>query len=301
MTGQSLYCHARVSDVLACVAFLSAFLGAPHAEEPTLSRVHAQSQNASETKQRVQSKSPLRQLHLRARAVTVYQIGKDKKTLGKLVPEPVFRYTDQPAKIVDATLWCWHVQGRPIALQKVEYYRRPNYWWFYCMASLSESRIEVEWREGQRWSSKKPGISFQELPGGPVPAGKKVRRLLQMKNIARRFSTEIYYGANNKEQMRLMPRPIYRYDHPNSEVRDGAIFGFGANGTNPNTLLLIELHQPDRSAPSWKYGLAQMTTGKLSVRLDEKEVWTAPYRQWRPVSKFDTFMFFRASPATPNR
>ncbi len=297
MSSRRFSGRARVSMMLACCTFLIAVVRGPHIEEPTNSLVHAQSKSDDNQEKpnkgkQEQSKARLREMHMRAKATTIVQIGSDKQTLGKLVPEPVFRYSDQPRRVIDATLWCWHVEGRPIALQKVEYYHRPNYYWFYCMASLSETLIEADWRDGQHWSSKKPGIQLQMLPGGPAPASKKAARLRQIKEIARRFSAKIDRTATIQQEMRFLPRPIHRYGDPDSELRDGAIFGFTTHGTNPDALLLIELHQQEATTSSWKYGLAQMTTGKLSVRLDNKEVWTAPFRKLRAVAKFDTFMFF---------
>lgn len=38
----------------------------------------------------------------------------------KRIEKPVFRYTDQAARILDSTLWVWQDGGRPVAIQKIE-------------------------------------------------------------------------------------------------------------------------------------------------------------------------------------
>lgn len=232
----------------------------------------------TEAKKRQREKQ-LRKMRTRAGETKVFMLDDNQRTTVKPVPEPIFRYSDQPRLILDATLWVWGKPGRPIALQKVELYRRPQgqQQWLYCMASLSEELIEAEWRDGKQWSAKKPGIKLQPLPNGPKPANSKTGRLFQLKKNAQRFSATINDTArrDGKQELRLLPRPIYRYSDPESGLQDGAIFSFATNGTNPAALLLIELHQRGSSALTWRYGLTGMTSVTLSVRLDQKEVWRA--------------------------
>ncbi len=55
---------------------------------------------------------------------------------------------------------------------------------------------------------------------------------------------------------------------------DGAVFAF-ANGTNPEVLLILEVHRPatDKAA-EWTYAFGQMTGGEVYANLDDREVWT---------------------------
>lgn len=218
------------------------------------------------------------------------------------MPEPLFRYSDQPRDIIDATLWGYGTKGRPIAMQKIEYYQKPrvDLHWFYCTSSLSERLIETRWQDGQQWVAKVPGIELKLLPNGPAPSDHGFARLVQMKRIARRFSATIYDPPLDLlEHMRLLPRPIDRYSDPDAGLRDGALFGFATNGTNPDLLLVVELHEQESGEAVWKYGLARMTTGQLNVHFDDKEVWSVPYLKPAGVgnvSKFDTWLFFWESP-----
>lgn len=232
---------------------------------------------------------------LRAKETRVVQLNDGKKVESEVSGEPLVHYKDEPRDILDATLWAYGTPGRPVALQKIEVYRAEAKW-FYCMTSLSESLIEAEWRDGQKWSSNQPGIDFRQLPKGPKPAETEVRRLFQMKQIARRFDAELFnQGTEQDVLMRPLPRPIHRYADPKQGIEDGAIFGYATYGTNPDLLLSIELHREGALGSTWKYGLARMTLYKVTAKLDDKQVWQVPFVPWqgpdRP-SKFDSWLFF---------
>ena len=219
----------------------------------------------------------------------------------KLIGTPLFRYSDQPRRILDGSFWYWESDGRPVAFQKVELYAAHDDLpesWFYCFASASPHLIQTRWASGLEWKAKQPGIDLAELKNGPRPATTSLRIGLQSKTLARRFSVRLKdIGYGSEEQLRLPPKPIYEYGN-DSKLKHGAVYSFASNGTNPDSLLLIELHQ-DQTSHSWKYGLMQMTSGQLDVSLDNEPLWTAPYRQYsaqRPC-KFDRWLFFLESVA----
>jgi hypothetical protein len=246
-------------------------------------------------------KKELDEMRRRAENTIVQEVGEVEKKRAKVSPEPLFRYSDQPRRIIDATLWGYSVQGRPAALEKIEAYARPGQpKWFYCLASLSDGLVETQWPDGPHWAALKPGLTLQPLPQGAQPAQNAAGRLRQMKDSIRRFAatlTDIGVGAPMREEIRLIPAPICRYSEPDSGLQDGAIFGFAANGTNPDLLLVLELHGKDLAAASWKCAPVRMTVAQLSVRLDEKEVWSVPY-VYAPApgrtAAFDTWVFFCA-------
>ena len=100
---------------------------------------------------------------------------------------------------------------------------------------------------------------------------------------------------NVREEVRLLPRPLHRYSDPGSGLQDGAIFAFATNGTNPDCLIVIELDGKELSRAVWKYAPVRMTVAQLSVRLDQKEVWSVPY-VYAPapgtLAAFDAWLFF---------
>ena len=228
---------------------------------------------------------PAMQQRVRECRVSVVQ---DSPAPNQLVPDPVFRYSDQLRRIKDAGIWIWTQHGRPSAAMKVENYEpgvhtRP---WLYCFSSLSSGIVEAEWPNDLTFRATKPGIKWQSL--SDKPAATRPARLVQMREIARRFSGEILRVAATKDrhQMRLLTRPLYRYQE-DAQVVDGALFGFTGTGTNPDLLLLIELTKES----GWQYGLAGMTAEGLTVKLDEKIVWELPHSAGKD-HVFDTWVYF---------
>ena len=219
---------------------------------------------------------------------------KNDKSQGRLIPQPLFHYTDQPRQITDATLWGWTVDGRLLGICKIENYEpnaHPEGVWLYCFGSLARELVEAEFPDGHTWSARKPGIELRKFSGAPPAAEGRPARLRQMKDIAGRFSATIVNAtASSSQEMRLLPRPIYRYERGVGELLDGTVFGLTTNGTSPDAVLVIELHQSEQGAPDWKFGVAGMTQEQLSVKFDGKEIWSKPYVRF--AGGFDTWTFF---------
>ena len=246
----------------------------------------------------------LEQMTRRARSMTV-AFAEPRASGGKanLVAKPLNRYSDRPRGILDGTFWCWRSDGRPVAFSKIEIYDNddPSLRWFYCFASASQERIRAKWELGQQlveqWTATSPGITLQPLLDEPTPGTNELRVASQLKQISRRFSVRLEdVIAGTKEQLRLVPRPIYEYGQSIAADARGAVFRFASKGTNPDALLLIELTRGD-SARQWRYGWIQMTTGKLTAQLDDEVVWTAPYHapDASNPSKFESWLFFHES------
>ena len=251
----------------------------------------------------------LAEMMQRAQQTRVWEVAAGKRIPAELVKQPVFRYSDQPRNILDATLWVWQIEGLPTAIQKVEVYRTQAgiSKWLYCFASLSPGIIAAEWEVGEQWEAKKAGIEPKAIPEGMPVADSKAARLLQMKQLSRRFSVNIHDEvAKTQEHLRLLPQPLHQYGEMKANSFEGAVFGFAANGTNPDALLLVQA-RPNDEKLAWEYAFVQMTSGRLIAELDNTVVWTAPYRVPNPrqPSKFDTWLFFRESAArgqiTPGR
>lgn len=231
--------------------------------------------NKPQSAQDAQSAARLALMQRRAEHTRVFALEGEKRHEVAMRAEPVFRYADQPRGIVDGTLWVWGEPGRPVALQKVEYYPPTPTSWTYCLASLSSELVEAEWRGGRRWTATKPGVKMQRWDDAPAAVAGKAGRLRQMKDLARRFTVRGSEATNRKEELRLMTQPVHRYANDEEGLVDGAIFGFGS-GTNPNCLLLIELAREEQSEERWHYGFVGMSAESLRARLDDREVWYFP-------------------------
>jgi hypothetical protein len=142
--------------------------------------------------------------------------------------------------------------------------------------SLSRGPL-VARREGQIiWQPQTAGVSFADIPEAHAPEASPAARLRQMKALAERFSGILLgwkVDNSDREELRLLPRPLYRYETKGGEVLDGAVFAF-AMGTDPEILLLIEAVKVE-DQPRWQFAFARRTSGELEGRLDGKAVWSA--------------------------
>jgi hypothetical protein len=234
-------------------------------------------------------------LQQRANATRVSLVKAERKPLDKesikLVEKPIFRYSDELRAIEDGGIWLWTSDSRPVAALKVERYKqgRLRVPWLYCFASLSSELVCAEWDDAAPFQARKPGIMWQSLDD--KPATTRGSRLLQMRELARRFSAELIKGAEEKErtQMRLLTQPLYRCAE-SAEVLDGAIFGFTGTGTNPDLLLLLELS----SEGPWRYAAAGMTAEGLRIKLNDRVVFESPNTAGKGTV-FDTWCHFHPS------
>lgn len=205
----------------------------------------------------------------------------------QFVPAPVFRYTDELRHIEDAGIWVWTLDGRPQAAMKVERYPpklHPSRW-LYCFTSLSSHLMRAEWDGETPYQTKQPGVRWQTL--SEMPANSRPARLIQMREIARRFQAELISkpDGSNRSQMRLLSRPMYRYPDELADRADGAMFGFSGTGTNPDLLLLLDFTPGE----GWRFGFAGMTAEGVTVRLGDKNVWEIPHTSGKG-NVFDTWV-----------
>jgi hypothetical protein len=143
--------------------------------------------------------------------------------------------------------------------------------------SLSRERIAARQNGQVIWQPQQPGVAFADIPDAPALEAARPQRLRQMKSLAERFqATMLGWKADStdREELRLLSRPLFRYDPKGGSVIDGAVFAF-AMGTDPEALLLIEAVK-DGEAARWQYAFARRTSGELEGRLDGAVVWKAP-------------------------
>ena len=193
-------------------------------------------------------------------------------------------------------LLLWVHDGRPVAAATVFPFDRDL---CHELCSLSRTAELVARTSGRTlWAPESAGVKFQDVPDSPAPAETVTLRLAQMKNLAARFTTTLTGWKDDeseREVLRLLPRPLYRYDiktaketHP--DLRDGALFAF-VQGTDPEVLLLIEeIALGDR--PRWQYAFARATSGALEARLEDQLVWKVP-RFTNTTSRSNPHITFR--------
>jgi hypothetical protein len=130
------------------------------------------------------------------------------------------------------------------------------------------------------WRPATTGIDFRPFPRAPSPAKTQAQRRLQLKELAEQFEVTMIGWSlekTDREQLRLLPQPLYRYGVEGKDVLDGAIFGY-VIGTDPEAALMIEAFRTQDGKYQWQYAFVRQTSGGLEAKLQGEVVWTAEKR-----------------------
>ncbi len=108
-------------------------------------------------------------------------------------------------------------------------------------------------------------------------------RLKQMRDVARRFSATMYReNRSSSEELRLLPKPMYRFPKYKVAETDGALFAFvSPTGTDPE--LILQLRAVGSSdGPIWEVIPLRFTTRELVLKdtADNSIVWTVSQYSW---------------------
>ena len=193
-----------------------------------------------------------------------------------LKPHIALRWTNNARSSVDGLTVVWiSPQGRAEAIAAI--YPFEN---LFCLEfdSLSRTSFKATLRGQPFWAPEQPGMQFSPIEGAPPPANSQAGRRLQMNQLAREFeATMLGWSAkvNQREELRLLPRPIYRYKMESpAEVLDGALFAF-TSGTDPEAIVAIEAVGREGQY-QWMYAFVRRTSGGLEARRGDRVVWQVP-------------------------
>jgi hypothetical protein len=196
----------------------------------------------------------------------------------KLHETPVLRYTNPLRGDVHSDFYVWTHEGRPEIVASLSNWYSPRPYVGLAATSLSTGRL-VGKRDGQEiWRPRGAGLEFQSVPDAEPPADTAAKRLRQMTALARRFSAEFKREARYNEggPLRLLTKPLFRYEAPQGDVQDGALFAM-ADGTSPQLNLLIESRKSNAGF-QWQFALAPNNSVEYRVSLDNRQVWRLPQR-----------------------
>lgn len=194
-------------------------------------------------------------------------------------PIIVLRWANNARGSEDGTTLLYVHEGLPIATAcAYPWEKRLEY----SFQSLSRNKLVARRDATVIWQPQTPGVTFADIPKAPVPEATRPQRLRQMKALAERFQG-VMAGwkpdASDREELRLLPRSLYRYEpkestspKPGTPI-DGAVFAF-VMGTDPEILLQIEA-VAGQEQPKWQYAFSRRTSGALEGRLDKTVVWQA--------------------------
>ncbi len=140
---------------------------------------------------------------------------------------------------------------------------------------ICRGRLRGELDGNEVWAFEPGSRVFKKVPKAEAPAADRRLRLRQMKQLIGRFSaTELRnrQGEAARVELRLLAKPLYRYEKESTVILDGAVFCF-ADTTDPEALVIIEaVRNGDKL--SWEYAFARRTTLPVEGHLDGETVWS---------------------------
>jgi hypothetical protein len=206
-------------------------------------------------------------------------------------PTPILRWTNplEDGQIHGAA-YVWTDAGRPLVIGQLFSYLNGKGGRVYCHAfhSLATGPLEATRNGKPFWKPAEKGIEWLPVPGADAPADSRSRRLIQMREIARRVTAYTEEQSRGKRVLRLMPQPLYRYAEKPDSRDDSAIFAYVV-GNDPEVLLVVESID-GRTGPQWHYAFARSTRSQSVALLDEREVWRYEPGNRRPEAQDNTYL-----------
>jgi hypothetical protein len=201
----------------------------------------------------------------------------DDKTELSFHTEPLSKYTNSVRERQQhGAVFLWTREGRPAVVGTLRSKLLPDKSLRRIAVefhSLSTESIVARHDDKDMWHPRLPGIGFRLIPDAAPPADSSEKRLLQLRTLARQFTAEIV--DNQERQLRLLPRPLYRYSGNDAGVVDGSLFAFVMAG-DPELFLLIEAHRTKEGDRRWQFAAARFTNAALELRHEDTLVWNRP-------------------------
>ncbi len=203
----------------------------------------------------------------------------------KLVPQPILRWSNPERGQIFGNVFLWTYDGRPFAVGSLYKWYSPFTHMSHEFHSLSPNGLRGTYEDKAVWKTDQPGLAFQDLPDAPEVAPTPAARLIQMRQLARRFTASSADAEGKSTELRLLSQPVYRYESASAPTptshEDGGLFTF-VQGTDPEVWLLLEATPAGKSS-RWQYGLVRMNSILLTVEYQGTEVWRVPVISGREV------------------
>jgi hypothetical protein len=199
-----------------------------------------------------------------------------------LIEESILRWTNPVGgRQAHGEVFLWTDRGRPAAvlsLYQVTEAGVVHEHHEFCSLSLEGL---IGRRSGQpAWSPADAGVELKAFPEGPTVQDSERLRLVQMRRLAEQLRADKTTRDGVKRELRLLPKPVYRYESSNPDILDGALFSF-VEATDPEVFLLIEARSKGKDEHEWRYGLGRMNSVRLRVLRGEQMLWEAAELPWR--------------------
>ena len=211
------------------------------------------------------------------RSASRYRIVRDSDPPKDLIlkPAPVLLWTNPLRSTYAGAVFIWVSDGRPEAVASVFRYTEDG-------KAVEDNEFQSLATTGPTasrhsrtvWAPRTAGLRFMPIPDAPRPASTAVERLRQMNAMTREFHA-FFDLPRDQSELRLLPKPLYRYESNRPELLDGALFAF-VQTTDPEVLLAIEA-KPVDGTPVWHYGFARMSMVNLRGQHKGRNVWSVDW------------------------
>lgn len=210
---------------------------------------------------------------------------------------PVLKYTNPvTSRFAEGVMYFWLDERRPVAAVSTSIRDDGAIYWE--LSSLSDKPLRLSRNGSVVWKPKSGGHPSARVPEAPPPAETAAARLIQMRQLARRFRLR-EERREAWQDGRLLTQPLYRWDHAADGVIDGALFGF-AETTDPELLLMFEARHGDGDAPQWWFSVAKMTSSPVEVYLDDRQIWSVGGYWRNPRSPEDPYVEAKVGQIDPS-
>jgi hypothetical protein len=206
-------------------------------------------------------------------------VGPDQQRKAEIVTEPVFRWQNPSrANGQSGAMYVWVYEGRPVAIGGV--FSNPSGKnqrdIMHEFHALGPDRLFPEFRNSKSKWLPEAGVTLFPLPDSPKVEVTQGKRTLQLRAISRDFTANSMDKEKVRWELRLLPKPLFRYEKPQGDIIDGALLAFVSDaGTDPEIILVLEARKNDKGGTAWFYRTVRLSISDLYVDYKGTKVWTS--------------------------
>jgi hypothetical protein len=194
--------------------------------------------------------------------------------------DPLLRFDNPVGGVPDGIVVMWLEGKRPAVFAQV--FQTADKLWIHECQSLASAGLDMSRDKALVWQPAKAAGDFRSLGDTPPLAASSTKRLSQLREMAKQFSATDDFKVRaedtetTRNELRLLPTPVYRYSDTEQGIEEGAVFAF-VHGTDPELFLVLENRRQGDSS-TWHYAFAPMTCWAVDAKHQGKTVWSVPGR-----------------------
>jgi hypothetical protein len=206
-------------------------------------------------------------------------VGPEQERKAEIVTEPVFRWQNPSrANGQSGAMYVWLFEGRPVAIGGV--FSNPSGKnkrdIMHEIHALGPDRLFPEFRNSKTKWLPEAGVTLFPLPDSRQVEETSAKRTLQLRAISRDFTANSLDNEKARWELRLLPKPLYRYEKPQGDIIDGALLAFVSDaGTDPEIILVLEARKNGNGGTAWFYRTVRLSISDLYVDYKGSKVWAS--------------------------